>query len=438
MKLRYKYFLFFFILLSVFVKAQTVENKIYNLFLQKQYEKVIDAIEEAENLNTDLFYYAGLSAQMIEDASLAAFYFKKSIEFDSANTAAKTGLAQSLFQNEEFVSAGEMYAHLLETDMLNAFLWGCLGDCYVKLGVMPLAYSCYQNSFYLNPKNSANTIKLVSALIASKPKKCMEEAHSNCGNYLEEALFYCDSSLSYNENHKPLLRRKATLYFINHEYLKAAPILDSLLSKNDSSFLVVKYAGICYALQKNYEAAIHLLRKAHKQTPADKEVMLHFASSLSYKPEHFDEAVEVIEKIRKAAEPDSAVIYQTNTLLAQSYLSIKDTVNAILQYYYSMNKENREDRLLRMTSLANNVREETHHTLLWYVHCFFLQNFKPEYERNRNFNRQLSFSIFLLQEYIKYMHQSGQSKVNWQTFDKKSKTITMKDLQKLISNFVVL
>jgi len=427
MRLKCKYLLVFFVFISVFAKAQIIENKIYNLFLQKQYEKVIDAIEETENLNADAFYYAGLSAQMIEDALLAAFYFKKSIELDSTNRAAKTGLAQALFQNEEFASAGEIYAHLLETDTLNAFLWGCLGDCYVKLGLLPLAYSCYQNSFYLNPKNSANTLKLISALGALKSD-----------NYITESLFYCDSSLSYNENHKPLLRRKATLYFINHEYLKAAPILDSLLSKNDSSFLVIKYAGICHALQKNYDAAIHLLRIAHKQTPADKEVMLHFASSLSYKPEHFDEAVEVIEKIRKAAEPDSIVIYQTNTLLAQSYLSIKDTVNAVLQYYYSMNTENREDRLLRMTSLANNVREETTHTLLWHVHYYFLQNFKPEYERNWNFNRQLSFSIFLLQEYLKYMHQSGQSKVSWQTFDEKSKTITMKDLQKLLSGFVVL
>jgi len=427
MKLKCKYLLFFFVLFSVLAKAQTVETKIYSLFLQKQYEKVIDAIEEVEILNADIFYYAGLSAQMLEDASLAAFYFKKSIELDSGNTAAKTGLAQSLFQNEEFVSAGEMYAHLLETDTLNAFLWGCLGDCYVKLGLMPLAYSCYQNSFYLNPKNSTNTLKLISALVVLKSD-----------NYIAESLFYCDSSLSYNENHKPLLRRKATLYFINHEYLKAAPILDSLLSKNDSSFLVIKYAGICHALQKNYDAAIHLLQKAHKQTPTDKEVMLHFASSLSYKPEHFDEAVEIIAKIRKVAEPDSVAIYQTHTFLAQSYLSTKDTANAILQYYYSINEENREDRLLRMASLANNVREETTHTLLWYVHYYFLQNFKPEYERNWNFNRQLSFSIFLLQEYIKYMHQSGQSKVSWQTFDKKSKTVTMKELQKLLSNFLVL
>jgi len=421
------YFFFLFIFISIITNAQTTENKIYNLFLQKQYEKVMDAVEEAEILTSDDCYYAGLSAEMLEGSQLSAFYFEKSIALDSTNVPAKIGLAQALYQNEEFASACEIYAYLLETDTLNAFLWGCLGDCYAKLALMPLAYSCYQNAFYLNPKNGSNTLKLISALSASKIK-----------NYLDEALFYCDSSLSYHENHKPLLRRKATLYFVNHEFLKAAPILDNLLSMSDSSFLVIKYAGICHALQKNYEIAIYLLQKAHKHTPADMEVMLHLASSLSYKPEFFDEAVEVIAKIRKTAEPDSAIIYQTNTLLAQSYLSIKDTVNAILQYYYSMNIENTMDRLLRMTSLANNVREETSQTLLWYVHYYFLQNFKPEYERNWNFNRQLSFSVFLLSEYIKYMHKSGQQKVSWQTFDKKPKTVTMKDLQKLLSNYVVL
>jgi len=432
------YFLFLLVFISITTNAQTSENKIYNLFLHKQYEKVMDAIEEADTLTSDDFFYAGLSAGMLEDQLLSVFYFEKSIDLDTTNVPAKIGLAQALYQNEEFASAGEIYAYLLETDTLNAFLWGCLGDCYSKLSIVPFAYSCYQNAFYLNPKNSTNTIKLVSALIASKPQKCLEEVRSSCDNYLEEALFYCDSSLSYNENNKPLLRRKASLYFVNREYLKAAPILDNLLSMKDSSFLVVKYAGICHALQKNHDAAIYLLQKAHKQTPADMEVMLHLASSLSYKPEFFDEAVEVIAKIRKTAEPDSATIFQTHTLLAQNYLSVKDTVNAILQYYSSMNIENIMDRLLRMTSLANNVKEETSRTLLWYVHYYFLQNFNPEYERNWNYNRQISFSVFLLKEYVKYMHMSGQQKVSWQTLDKKSKTITMKDLQKLLSNFIVL
>jgi tetratricopeptide (TPR) repeat protein len=417
-------FLFF---LSVFAQAQTLENKIYNQFLQKQYSKILETIEESDTFNADDFYYAGLSAEMFEDATLSAIYFKKCVALDSTHVPAKIGLAKSLFQNEEFVNAAEIYANLLETDTLNDFLWGSLGDCYAKLSLMPLAYSCYQNAFYLNPKNSANTLKLVNSLVTLKNE-----------NYIPESLFYCDSSLIYNDNNKPLLRKKASLYFINHEYLKAMPILDSLLCKKDSSYMVLKYAGICHALfktdnilYKNATIAIQLLRKAHQQNPTDKEVMLHLAAVLSHKPEFFDEAVELISKIRKTAEPDSAVIYQTNTLLAQSYLSIKDTVNAIQQYYYSMNSENKEDRLLRMTSLASNVRAETTETLLWYVHYFFLQNFKPEYERNWNFLRQQSFSINLMEEFIRYMHKTGQKRVSWQTIKKKTKTITMDDLRKI-------
>ena len=40
--------LFFFI--SILSQAQTPENKIYNLFLQKQYEKALTAIEETDIL----------------------------------------------------------------------------------------------------------------------------------------------------------------------------------------------------------------------------------------------------------------------------------------------------------------------------------------------------------------------------------------------------
>ncbi|MCL1850345.1 MAG: hypothetical protein FWF70_02905 [Bacteroidetes bacterium] len=414
-------FLFPLVFFCVVIQAQTPDNKIFNLFFEKQYNKVIETVENTKTANINDFYYAGLSAETLEDAILSAFYFKKCIVIDTTFVPAKISLAKALFQNEEYVSAIEIYANLLETDTLNAFLWGGLGDCYAKMMLLPQAYSCYENAFYLNPRNSSNTLKFVSVLGALRNK-----------DYMEEALFYCDSTLFYNENNKPLLRKKASVLFAHKEFLQAAPVLELLMSQRDSSFQVLKQAGICKALVNKYDAAIFLLRKAHQQSKKDMEVMLHLASSLSHKPELFDETLEVISEIRKNIEPDSAIIYQTNTLLAQSYLGIKDTVNAILQYYYSINQENRDDRLLRMASLANQIALESSNSLLWYVHYYFLQNFEPEYERNWNFQRQKSFSQFLLGEYFKYMHMSGKKKVSWQTFDGKWKTITMNDLQELL------
>jgi tetratricopeptide (TPR) repeat protein len=416
-----KIFFFLFIFFYVVAQAQIFENKTYNLFLQKQYDKVIEMVEEMQNLNAEDWYYAGLSAEKTEDIPLAAFYFQKSLFIDSTFIPAKISLAQALFQQEEFVSALEIYAQLLETDTLNAFLWSNLGDCYSKIALHPLAYSCYENAFYLNPKNSSNTLKLVSTLSVLKNK-----------DYMEEAFFYCDSSLKYDPNNKPLLRKKASILFAHKEFLQATPILELLMSERDSSFQVLKQAGICKALFNKYDEAIFLLRKAHQQSKKDMEVMLHFASALSHKPELFDETVQVIAAIRKNVEPDSAIIYQTNTLFAQSYLGIKDTVNAVIQYYYSINQENNDDRLLRMANLANSITPETSHTLLWYVHYWFLQNFKPEYERHWNFQRQKSFSQFLIGEYFKYMHMSGKKSVKWQTFNGKWKIITMDDLRKII------
>ena len=366
MNLKKRYLFLFLFLTSIFVNAQTFDSNLYHLFLQKQYGKVIELVE-----------------------------------------------------NEEFADAIEIIVELLETDTLNFFLWSCLGDCYAKLALNPMAYKCYQTAFYLNPKNSSNTLKLVASLGASR----------NTEN-VEEALFYCDSTLSYHENHKPLLRRKASILFTNHIFLQAAPVLEHLLSLRDSSFTVLKQAGICQAIFRNHDDAIFLLRKAHKQVKSDMEVMLHLASSLARKPELFDKAVELIAEIRKNVEPDSSIIYQTHTLLAQCYLGIQDTVNTILQYYYSINAENKADRLLQMAHLANNVKTGTPNTLLWYVHYYYLQHFKPEFEQRKYALEQKKFSQLLLAEYSKYMHLTGKKKVNWQTFDGKIKTITMDDLLK--------
>jgi tetratricopeptide (TPR) repeat protein len=156
MKYKSFYFLLFLVLINLVIHAQTPDNKIYNLFLQKQYEKALLIIEDTDSGSAIDFYYAGLCAEALEDAALSSFYFKKSINLDSTFVPAQISLAQAFFLNEEFVNAIEIFSNLLETDTLNSFLWGKLGDCYAKMMLMPPAYSCYQNAFYINPKNSAN------------------------------------------------------------------------------------------------------------------------------------------------------------------------------------------------------------------------------------------------------------------------------------------
>ena len=421
MKTKYISFFICLLIINIPLIAQTLDNNIYNLFLQKQYERLITAVEQIDTPNVISLYYAGLSAEQLEDAPLAASYLKRCIAIDSNFIPAKISLAQSLFLNEEFSQAADIYANLLETDTLNAFLWNCLGNCYTKLSITPLAYSCYQNAFYLNPKNSSNTLKLIAAINVLQ-----------FDNYLEDALFYCDSSLSYHPTHKPLLRRKATLFFANKDYVKADSIFEYLMSKRDSSYTVIKQAGICKIRLNNYDDAIFLLCEAHQLGKGDMEVMFYLASALSYKPDCFDQTVEIIAEIHKSLEPDSSVFHQTYTILAQSYLGIKDTSNAIMQYYNSINPKNKEDRLLRITHLANSVQTQTSQTLLWYVHYYFLQNFTTKYEQNQAFVHQKNYSQWLFKEYIAYMHLSGKKKVSWQTFDKKMKTFTMDDLQKLV------
>jgi len=407
--------------IPVFLNAQASDSKLFHFFIQKEYAKVFEAIEETNTFNATDFYYAGLSAEALEDTELATFYYHKSIATDSTFTSAQISLAQILFQNERYTDAIDIYAKLLETDTLNVLLWNGLGDCYAKLNLLPFAHSCYQNIFYLNPKNSSNTLKLISTLIALHPKE-----------HLTEALFYCDSSLTYHPTHKPLLRRKVSLLFSKNEYILADAILENLMIWGDSSFMVLKHAGICRAVFYDYENAIFLLRKAHQLVSKDMEVMLHLASSLSRNSKYFDETMDLIDKINKQNEPDPAITHQVNTILAQSYLGVKDTLNAILQYYSTIKPNNIEDRLLRITNLANNVKIENSQTLLWYVHYYFLLNFKPEHEHNRSMVRQKSFSQSLLENYIKYMHQSGQKKVNWKTFEKKLKTVTMEELMKVV------
>jgi hypothetical protein len=80
--------------------------------------------------------------------------------------------------------------------------------------------------------------------------------------------------------------------------------------------------------------------------------------------------------------------------------------------------------------LANQVKPETQQTLLWYVHYYYLQNIKPENEK-RYVLEQKQYSIFLMHEYLKYMHATGKKQASWQTFDGKYKTFTMDDLWKV-------
>lgn len=416
-----KYYTFLFFCIPICLSAQINKPDFEKLFYNKQYASILFESDINYPYSLSDYYFAALAAEAIEDFSLAQFYFSNCLRLDSTFVEAKMGLANALFVNEEILMAIEIYSNLLQTDTLNAFFWSRVGDCYSKLYLAPIAYSCYQNAFYLNPKNSSITLKLITTLSSIKKE-----------DYVEEALFYCDSSLFYNCSFKPLQRKKAHLYMLQKEYLKADTMFQDLLCRGDSSFLVLKFAGICQGLQKKNENAIKLLRKAHSINANDVELMLHFAAALSTKPECFEEHFTIIEQIRKEAEPDSAVLYQTSHLLANSYLGIKDTTNAIINYYFSMNKDNEADRLVRVGNLSNNVSVYGNQTITWYFHYYYLQNFSKNFEKNGVLQRQRSYSRFVLGELLSYMHQSGKKSVVWQTFVGKSQTFSYEDIHKII------
>jgi len=261
----------------------------------------------ADTANIDFLNTLGRMAINLGRASDAQNYFQKVLENDSINFYANYQLGRLYQQLSEYIKAINQYHKLLEQDEFNPVLLRSIGDCFIRMELLPAAKWHYSLAYDKNKEN----VGLANALINTMLKIGDED------NF-KEALSLCDTALFYNPVNQQLIRNKGMALFANKKYGEADSLYTNLLEEGDSTLLTLKYAGASRYYHDHFTRAIDPLEKFYEKDTTDIDVCLLLGSILGKKGEE-KKAFELLGIAENNMRPDSVHIRQLIKFKAETY-----------------------------------------------------------------------------------------------------------------------
>lgn len=253
-----------------FIGQAQEENSLQELVNRKQYAAVIDKVEtltasDSSNFNTmysigqayegllryrkaydfyhHCFYMDTTNIDVLNTVARTAInvgkgteaeqLFRKVLETDSLNFYANHQLARLYYQTGDYEKSIKRYATLIEYNEQNSALLAGLGDCYTKMEQYFPAVSSYFLAYNYNRENAGLASNLINGMLRIG------------GDYTEEALAICDTALYYNPGNRQILRNKGMALYMNKRYAEADTLYTALMETGDSTYITLKYGGIC-------------------------------------------------------------------------------------------------------------------------------------------------------------------------------------------------
>lgn len=321
---------------TMFALAQAYEGLLKNKEAYRYYQYCL----KKDSTDIDLLNAMGRTAGSLGQVSKALACFQKVLQADSTDFYANYQMARLYMQQGDYDAAIYNFAYLLQFDEENPSLWKNLGDCYAMnpMGIEGMIMS-YQKAFSLNPENAIFGHLLVNTLLPLGK------------DLLPQALQVCDTALFYNPDHKILLRDKAVALYMNRNYLQADSLFTLLLSREDSSYINLKYGGAARFKSGLYMDAIGLLERALELDTTSVEVNILLGATLG-KTYDRKKAYELFDKAEYYMQPSKDLTFQL--ALYRAEVNLKDgnpvEANKFYDQAYKINPQ-RLDVLQKMAML---------------------------------------------------------------------------------------
>ncbi len=437
MKIKYRYLFGSLLWVSLFVQSTMLlagegrERDIEKLLARNRYYEVLDLIDSlclAEGESPNLLYYAGRANEGILRYNNAYRYYKAWYEQDTTNREAAVFVArlaqlaghsaealqryeklaaQDSFQfainyslGRIYQQAGKLlpaiqaYRRLLSVDTANVTLLIRLGECYADMGLLPVAVAYYQQAFFLNPQNVKLAVRTVNSII-------------NKGDvlsaYMERAEQILDTALSRNPFSVVLLQTQGVVKYLRQQYAACDRIFSFLLEKGDSSRMNFKYAGLAALQQKKYFQAYKYLKyadslyKDQEGNRTDLEIALKYGENLGEIGME-EEALLVFDELQAQLEPDKRLLSQLSAMRGKVYYSTARKEQAIRAYWkaYQLNPNNIQALygLAYLNFIGENEEMTAQQIVLrkqkmLFVHALFLRKVKSKGSAQYNFSRDV-------------------------------------------------
>lgn len=273
-----------------------------------------------DTTNTDILNTVARTAINVGKGSEAEKLFRKVLETDSLNFYANHQLARLYYQTGDYEKAIERYTTLIEYNEQNSTLLAGLGDCYNKMEQYFPAVASYFLAYNYNRENAGLASNLINGMLRIG------------GDYVEEALAICDTALYYNPENRQILRNKGMALYMNKRYAAADTLYTSLMEAGDSTYITLKYGGICKYQAGQYMDAVEPLEAAFKADTTSVDVCLFLGSALG-KTYDRKRAFSLFEKAEENLQPSPVYLTQLKVLRAETYQKDGQTRIAEKMYY---------------------------------------------------------------------------------------------------------
>ncbi|MDL2304019.1 hypothetical protein LJC72_01595 [Bacteroides sp. OttesenSCG-928-D19] len=261
-----------------------------------RYKNAYDCYKKCYGLDStrmDLLNALARMAVNLGKANEAELFYKRVLEADSTDFYANYQLARLYVALDRYADGLKHYDLLLEKDMKNPVILRAKGDCYTRMDSVYPALDCYYNAYYNNVENAPLAVLLINSLL--------NLYNPMFNDYAEVASAACDTALFYHPANKPLRQKKAMIYYLEREYVKADSIYTSLMADKDSSYVTLKYCGCARYYARKWFDAIEPLEKAYEKDSMAHDVCLLLGISIgrTFDPgrafQYFDRAEELLK-----------------------------------------------------------------------------------------------------------------------------------------------
>ncbi|MEA1876865.1 MAG: tetratricopeptide repeat protein [Bacteroidota bacterium] len=299
-------------------------------------EKIVDTLLSHYPDNSQLWYYRGLANRLRMNFSAATMSFRKSLNLDPHNPELYKQLAQSCYDQDDYVRCLLYADSILQTDSLNRNSLKIKGQALLKLS----RYGESKGSFLkLHQNDSLNTwyIKQLGG-IATKIDSISEALHwytlateidsmdmrsyTHLGSLFvkaelyEEGLPVLTTAIRRDSSHALLFRFRGSLGIMGANFEQAESDFKTAIQLGDSVAFTFRHYGLCLFKQSEYQKALKVYKATLKLDPDDAKAWYYLG--FCYK---WDEDIEM------------AIACLDKALILSASSSISDVYDGLGQFH---------------------------------------------------------------------------------------------------------
>ncbi len=307
-----------------------------------RYNEAIDVLLAQKEADPSLRVLVELMncCSMAGDQIRSLSFCQEALLLNPDNNFLKIREANLFFDMSEYALAYICYDSLYRQDSTLLFL-NQMGFCKESLKEFSTAMSLYKKVLTIDSLNQTATRRLVNLQIKTEQ--------------YEDAYVLSEKFLSRGDSgNVDILKLNGISKFFTKRYKEAIALFNDLYEKGDGSYPVVRYLGLSYYKDRNYELAPEMLSLALAVDSMNLDTRFAMGVSCS-KGNYKKEAIGHLEFVRDKLLPDESFLSLTYTELGEAFLRLGKHDQAI------------ENRLLALEHSPGNVQKAIDHYELAYL-----------------------------------------------------------------------